>query len=84
MSASDVHPRLNGVPRPRPAGDDAVDTRPATGSSATDASARRPAQSPWPEPWRPATGARPRTEYWDVETAGWRSPAPLPLPRLAD
>jgi hypothetical protein len=29
-------------------------------------------------PWRPTGRPRPRTEYWDVATAGWRSRGPLP------
>ncbi|SNS22359.1 N-acetylglucosaminyl deacetylase, LmbE family [Geodermatophilus pulveris] len=28
---------------------------------------------PWPEPWRPAAGARPATHHWDCTTAGWRT-----------
>ena len=27
------------------------------------------------DPWRSAGGPRPRTEYWDVATASWRSRA---------
>lgn len=38
------------------------------------------ATSPWPEPWQSA-GESPRTEYWDVFTARWRSAGPLPRPR---
>ena len=49
------------LPRPRPAGDDTV---------------VRPASSPWPEPWHVSAAGRPRTAYWDVETAGWRSRGP--------
>jgi hypothetical protein len=36
----------------------------------------------WIEPWLFSRGTRPRTEYWDAETATWTSryrvPAPLP------
>jgi hypothetical protein len=35
------------------------------------------ARYPWPEPWGSFRGARPRTEYWDVETASWHSRGPL-------
>ena len=31
------------------------------------------AEYPWPEPWRHARGARPRSEFWDVATASWHS-----------
>ena len=68
MSVHDVHPVLGRqpIPRPRTAGSD--DALPAD-----EASTRPPTQLPWPEPGRPALGGRPRTEYWDVETASWRS-----------
>ncbi len=36
---------------------------------------------PWPEPWHFSLGARPRSDYWDVETATWRSQGPIPSPR---
>jgi hypothetical protein len=36
------------------------------------------------DPWRSAPAARPRTEYWDVETASWRSRGPLPRPATND
>jgi hypothetical protein len=36
-----------------------------------------PAQYPWPEPWRSARGAQPRTEFWDVASASWRSRGPV-------
>ena len=39
---------------------------------------------PWPEPWHTSRGARPRTEFWDVETASWRSRGPVPPPRAGD
>ena len=38
------------------------------------------ARHPWPEPWRPGAGSRPRTEYWDVATASWQA-VPVPRPR---
>jgi len=36
---------------------------------------------PWPEPWRRSRGARPRSEFWDVRTASWRSRGPVPPAR---
>ena len=44
-----------------------------------------PGEFPWPEPWHSYRGARPRTEFWDVATASWRSRGPVvPGPRSAD
>jgi LmbE family N-acetylglucosaminyl deacetylase len=69
MSASDVHRAISSppIPRPRAAERDAAGT---TGPVPV-----RP-EFPWPEPWRSAPGAHPRTEYWDVTTAGWHSRGP--------
>jgi hypothetical protein len=36
---------------------------------------------PWPEPWRHSRVAHPRSEFWDVETASWRSRGPIPPQR---
>jgi hypothetical protein len=36
---------------------------------------------PWPEPWRHSRVAHPRSEFWDVETASWRSSGPIPPQR---
>jgi hypothetical protein len=58
------------IPRPRTAEADVVEPRPAS------APEHPAARYPWPEPWRSARGARPRTEYWDVATASWRSRGP--------
>jgi hypothetical protein len=33
---------------------------------------------PWVEPWGSYRGARPRSEYWDVASASWRSRGPYP------
>ncbi len=38
----------------------------------------RAARSSWQEPWLSADGVRPSSEYWDVETASWRSRGPRP------
>ena len=69
MSVHDVQPAVGSpsVPRPRrPEPDALVD-------HLTDASGRRGAQLRWSEPGRTSDGTRPRTEYWDVTTARWRS-----------
>ena len=50
------------LPSPRPALDDTVDDTAGTTVG-----------FPWPEPWRRIGAARPRTTFWDVESAGWRS-----------
>ena len=65
------------IPRPR----DAEPDLPPAGQVATEVTTAHapelpPAQFPWPEPWRSSLGARPRTEYWDVTTAGWHSRGP--------
>jgi hypothetical protein len=39
---------------------------------------------PWPEPWHSSRGAQPRSEYWDVATAGWHSRGPVVPPRRQD
>ena len=53
-----------------------VDPTPAVPSAPGTPAARYP----WPEPWGSFRGARPRTEYWDVASASWRSRGPLPHP----
>ena len=72
MSVHDVRPAQTSppVPRPRQESDDVVDALPASGAIETGTSA------PWSEPRRSAFGARPRTQYWDVATASWRSRGP--------
>jgi hypothetical protein len=62
------------IPRPR----DAEPELPQADERTTGTPAAPPAQFPWPEPWRYALGARPRTEYWDVATASWHSRGPRP------
>jgi hypothetical protein len=56
----------------------------ATGAETAQATApvKPPARGefPWPEPWHYSLGTRPRSEYWDVETATWRSRGPVPPP----
>jgi hypothetical protein len=69
MSVHDVGTSVSSPPIPRP----------RTGGNAPAA-----ARHPWPEPWRSAGGRRPRTEYWDVGTASWRSCGPPPPPAADD
>ena len=38
----------------------------------------------WIEPWLHVRVSRPRTEYWDVETARWTSRPVVPAPRQGD
>ena len=52
------------VPRPRAQADDEVEAPAPVG------------EFPWPEPWHTSRAARPRSEYWDVTTAGWHSRGP--------
>jgi len=39
---------------------------------------------PWLEPGQFTRGTRPRSQYWDVETARWISRSPVPGPRRGD
>jgi len=65
------------LPRPRTPQDDAtVSDQHAPGAPV--------GEFPWPEPWRYSRGARPRSEYWDVATAGWHSRGPILPPRQGD
>jgi hypothetical protein len=58
------------LPVPRAAADDTI-----TPDGRVEATAEAP-HFPWPEPWHFSRGARPRTEFWDVATASWRSRGP--------
>jgi hypothetical protein len=78
MSVHDVQPAHSAQPVPRPRTGGSDDAR------ETEASTRPPTQLPSPEPWRPALGVRPSTEYWDVATASWRSRGPLPRPATGE
>ena len=64
------------IPAPRPAEDDTVVLEPV------EAEPPQPElpepRYPWVEPWGSYRGARPRSEYWDVTTASWRSRGPYP------
>ena len=75
--------RAPSIPRPRSGEREAtepptVDLTPAVPSAPEPAPRQPAARYPWPEPWGSFRGARPRTEYWDVATAGWHSRGPRP------
>jgi hypothetical protein len=67
------------IPTPRPAEDDTVVLEPVEEAVQPQPVPTLPEpRHPWPEPWGSYRGARPRSEYWDVETATWRSRGPYP------
>jgi len=67
------------IPRPRSPQSDATTRAPAPRPEAAPAVPEpRSGEFPWPEPWRHSRAARPRSEFWDVETASWRSRGPYP------
>jgi hypothetical protein len=68
------------LPRPRTAADDAIAVEAAEAPQDTAAPQPEPAHFPWPEPWHFSRGARPRSEFWDVRTASWRSRGPRTTP----
>ncbi|MCW2700341.1 MAG: hypothetical protein JWQ45_1876 [Blastococcus sp.] len=74
MTTSDLRDTTgtDALPRPRAAADDAA----ASDGAAPEAVAVAP-HFPWPEPWHFSRAARPRTEFWDVRTASWRSRGPV-------
>jgi hypothetical protein len=89
MTENDVRDTIvtTPLPRPRTAADDTVAPVEvaAGGDEPRRDEPRRPEPSfPWPEPWHFSRAARPRTEYWDVETAGWRSRGPQAGSRTGD
>lgn len=86
MTVSEVRNPISAppIPRPRSGEPSAIEPRtvaatPAAVPTAPDPAAPLPAaRYPWPEPWGSLSGARPRTEYWDVITASWHSRGPRP------
>ena len=76
-----VSPTRPPIPSPRAAGPELPSGNEAATEDVGPPVAARP---PWAEPWRTADGTRPRTEYWDVATATWRSRHPAPRPRSED
>ena len=86
MTRSDIRDAVSApqIPRPRTAEQTAPVT-PEVVPPPADAVPELPApRYPWPEPWRSFRGPRPRTEFWDVATASWRSSGLLPRPRTGD
>ena len=76
VSETRTEPTTTAIPRPRSAQDDVLDDA----VTAPEPALPEP-QYPWPAPWRYSRAARPRSEYWDVATAGWRSSGPYPEQR---
>jgi hypothetical protein len=67
------------IPRPRSPQPDVTEA-PTSGTRPDQAQPAVPepraGEYPWPEPWRYSRAARPRSEFWDVETASWHSRGP--------
>jgi hypothetical protein len=80
------HPRTTlptqAVPRPRAPQDDALENQEPTPEERT--SGAPVGEFPWPEPWHYSRAARPRSEYWDVASAGWHSRGPVVPPRQGE
>ena len=77
MTASEVRTPVTAPPIPRQR-----DAEPDLPGIATPAVPELPAAHyPWPEPWRSARGARPRSEFWHAESCSWRSRGPGPALR---
>lgn len=70
--------RRGTIPSPRRPEDDAVVLEPVERQPQQEQPKLPEARYPWPEPWGSYRGARPRSEYWDVATASWRSRGPYP------
>ena len=67
------------IPRPRSPQPDVTTEAPAPRTEPAPALPEpRTGEVPWPEPWRHSRAARPRSEFWDVETASWHSRGPYP------
>lgn len=69
------------IPRPRSPLPDTTDTtapQDQPDRAQPSVPEHRAPEYPWPEPWRYARGARPRSEFWDVATASWHSRGPYP------
>ncbi len=84
MTASEARTAITAPPIPRQR-DAEPDLLPA-GDIGTDIGSQPvpelpPAHYPWPEPWRSARGARPRSEFWHAESSSWRSRGPVFAPR---
>jgi hypothetical protein len=82
MTVPEVRDALSApaIPRPRSAEPAPAPVAPSEIPVAPPVPTLPAARYPWPEPWGSFRGARPRTEFWDVETASWHSRGPLPRP----
>ena len=82
MTVSPMRPPTSPpIPRQRAAGAELPSGDEAAAEDVRPPAAERP---PRLEPGRTADATRPRTEYWDVATATWRSSHPAPRPRSGD
>ena len=66
--------RMPTIPAPRPPGAEDV----TSGTAAPGGPVPTVGELPWREPWQYSRAERPRSEFWDVRTASWRSAAPHP------
>jgi hypothetical protein len=82
MTVQDVGHAVETTTIPRPREPRPYDVPTADAAPVTPAPAV--GEFPWPEPWHFSRGTRPRSEFWDVETAGWRSRGPVAAPRTGD
>ncbi|MGY1805290.1 hypothetical protein ACI78T_18555 [Blastococcus sp. SYSU D00922] len=64
--------------------DGTVLARPTTGAIPAPRTPGTVRPLPWLEPGQYARGSRPRSQYWDVETARWVTRAAVPGPRRGD
>jgi hypothetical protein len=72
--------RTPAIPRPRERQQDTVEPETADEPAPTVPPSTA-GDFPWPEPWHLSRGTRPRSEYWDVATAGWHSRGAVFPPR---
>ncbi|SNR29294.1 hypothetical protein [Blastococcus mobilis] len=80
MTVSEARTASTAPPIPRPR--DAEPCLPEAAGTGTPLVPELPeAHYPWPEPWRSARGAQPRSEFWHAESGSWRSRGPVSAPR---
>jgi hypothetical protein len=66
------------IPGPRQPEPESIPTMVVASEHTAPTQAPAVGEFPWPEPWHYSRGARPRSEFWDVETASWHSRGPYP------
>ncbi len=64
--------------------DHAVLDRPTTGVVPAPRAAGVGREVPWPEPGQLSRSTRPRSQYWEAESACWVSRPAVPGPRRGD